>query len=1006
MLRSTLFVFTLLLFAFSLTVSHVEASEVLKGRFPSVDLDSEVYSFSSSLSTSSPLGGELENNYTEDENASDSHQEAGHESSTSPLFFIILAVFIGAATRHFLKAIPVPFTALLLIIGIVLGVLNRMGLLYTWGSFDVSYISESLTWAAHIDPHMLFFVFLPILIFEAAFAMDLHTFKKSAVNSVILAVPGILVALLLTGAMVYAMDILDIGLDGWANWGLAFMFGSVISATDPVAVVALLKELGASKKLGTLIEGESLLNDGTAIVLFMVFFLGISGEATDTNGFLEFLRVALGGLAVGVVIGLIVLRWIKGVFNDAMVEISVVVAAAYITFYVAEHFLHVSGVLALVALGLLIGGFGRSSISPQVEHFMHEFWELAGFIANCLIFLIVGIVIAERTEFNANDFMSLFIVYVGIHIVRAVVMLIHYPFMKNTGYGLPVKDAIVVWYGALRGAIGLALALIVAGVDPEIMSKTMEISVEQAVKIKDQFLFLIAGTVTLTLLVNATTIKALIQWLGLLDIPPAKAVMIKSSSEYMRSSAETHIQKLKSDRHLRRANWSTVAEYLPKEMAVLQDIDEKDLEIEKMAEHRMRLLEREKSSYWRQFKEGMLGAEAVRTLTETVNEILDSKGVKSLSDRDDLEDLWRPPKWLSLVQSWPIIGNITENSFFNRLAISYDCAVGFVKAQEDCLSLVESIYRAEGENEKQNLNTLEQEINENIISGQTFMRNLRNTYPEIYRAIATRQAIRSVLNYELHTVDRLKAKGRLNNSEVGRLVSDIETRMKMLMEKPPSIELPETKELVRSIPWLQELPKEGVKMLVDLFQTKIYSTGQRISKQKSASEGIYIIARGTVAVKQDKMTLALLSKGDCVGDMVYLTKVGSGHPVIAESPVTTLYLSASNMQRLISAYPVFESILWRHVQGRVAVNVLSSDVNFQSVDKKSLKSAGESGKIIMLQTGKKLELKAASAIILLQGKLKSTDNIFTGNSILKPQDRVVAEADSWLLFIDMNDENK
>ena len=247
----------------------------------------------------------------------------------------------------------------------------------------LGFIADSFRWAAHIDPHMLFFVFLPILIFEAAFAMDLHTFKKSATNSVILAVPGILVALLMTGGLVYAIDYFDIGLEGWANWSLAFMFGSVISATDPVAVVALLKDLGASKKLGTLIEGESLLNDGTAIVLFMVFFLGLSGQASDANGFVEFFRVALGGIAVGLVVGWIILRWLKGVFNDAMVEISAVVGAAYVTFYVAEHFMHVSGVLALVALGLMIGGIGRSSISPQVEHFMHEFWELAGFIANC-----------------------------------------------------------------------------------------------------------------------------------------------------------------------------------------------------------------------------------------------------------------------------------------------------------------------------------------------------------------------------------------------------------------------------------------------------------------------------------------------------------------------------------------------------------------------------------------------------------------------------------------------
>jgi NhaP-type Na+/H+ or K+/H+ antiporter len=839
------------------------------------------------------------------------HDEGGghHGPDTSGLFFIIIAVFIGAATRHFLKAIPVPFTALLLIIGMALGVLTRFGAFNVWLGFDVSFIAESFKWAAHIDPHMLFFVFLPILIFEAAFAMDLHTFKKSATNSVILAVPGIIVALLLTGVMVYAIDMFDLGLEGWANWSLAFMFGSVISATDPVAVVALLKDLGASKKLGTLIEGESLLNDGTAIVLFMVFFLGLSGQASDANGFVEFFRVALGGIGVGLFFGWIILRWLKGVFNDAMVEISAVVAAAYLTFYVAEHFMHVSGVLALVALGLMVGGFGRSSVSPQVEHFMHEFWELAGFIANCLIFLIVGFVIAERTEFTANDFLVLGIIYVGVHIIRAIVILIHYPFMKNTGYGLPVKDAIVVWYGALRGAIGLALALMVAGIDSADLAQAMDITAVEATRIKDQFLFIIAGTVTLTLLVNATTIKFLVVKLGLLDVAPVKALAMKASSDYMRSSAESHMLKLKEDRHLRKANWSAVAEYLPKELKAVENIDEAALSVAKIAEHRLRILEKEKSSYWKQFKEGMLSPTAVRTLSDTVNDILDDKGAISLSHRKDLELLWQPPKWLSSLQSWPIIGKITENAFFEKLAVSYDSAVGFIAAQEDCLKLLESMYRAEDTSERPNLERIEQEINENIISGQTFVRNLRNTYPEIYRAIATRQAIRSVLNYELHTVDRLRGKGRLDGGEAAKLTHDIEARMKQLMEKPPSLNLPETSELLNSVSWAKDLDKETVKKLANFCQSKIYSNGQTIMKSGSTSQGMFIVVRGNVRIVKGKETIELVGKGSLLGQKAILSNASNIYSAEAESPVTALAISKANVQRLISESSAFKDIL-------------------------------------------------------------------------------------------------
>ena len=321
---------TTLILVFGLSLSSAETSASAVGDYIDNAIEATTSSFNSLQHDSHKRADAGENHSHGEESLheeqgkthTEEHSGGHHGPDTSLLFFVIIAVLIGALTRHFLKAIPVPFTALLLIIGIILGVITRMGGFEHWGSIDVSIIAEAMHAAANIDPHMLLYVFLPILIFEAAFAMDLHTFKKSAANSVILAVPGIVIALVLTAIMVYGIDYLGLGLPGWANWSLALMFGSVISATDPVAVVALLKDLGASKKLGTLIEGESLLNDGTAIVIFMVFLAAITGNVSDTNGFVQFAIVSFGGIAVGVIIGWIMLKWIKKVFNDAMVELQ------------------------------------------------------------------------------------------------------------------------------------------------------------------------------------------------------------------------------------------------------------------------------------------------------------------------------------------------------------------------------------------------------------------------------------------------------------------------------------------------------------------------------------------------------------------------------------------------------------------------------------------------------------------------------------------------------------
>lgn len=708
-------------------------------------------------------------------------QEEEHHSNTAPLFFIILAIIIGVATRHFLNKTPFPFTVLLLIIGIVLGVANRLGFFdgIDIGSFEfkLESLSDSIEFAANIDPHLLLFIFLPILIFEASYAMDLHTFKKSSTNAIILAVPGILIALGLTAALAMGLNYAGIGLDNW-NWSLALMFGAIVSATDPVAVVALLKDLGASKKLGTLIEGESLLNDGTAIVLFMVFFLSITGEAADGSPILEFFRVAFGGLLIGVLAGYLVIYWIKHVFNDAMVETSLVIAAAYLTFYLAEHTFHVSGVLGLVALGLIIGGVGRARISPQVEHFMHEFWELAGFIANCLIFLIVGIVVAERSVFEGQDFLLLGIFYVGIHLVRAIVIGLFYPLMRRAGYGLPKKDAVIVWYGALRGAIGLALALIVAGVDDKYISA----------EIKDQFLFFTAGIVTLTLLINASTIKYIVSALGLTKVSPAKAKMLSNAREYLHESTLNQIERLKNDRFIRKSDWKEVGKFVPREER-REEIEGVE-STEAIAELRKRFLEAEKSSYWHQFKDGMLGPIGVRILSDNISQLLDEGGSIPLSERKDLEESWKISPSLHKISRWPLIGKLAKDHYLDRMMLSYDCAVSFVMAQEEALKLVESLSRS-GREDTKSLDLIESEINENRIEGQTFLRNLRKNYPGVFKAVATTQAIRSLLNYEVKTIERLQKRGRIDSGEASRMMSAIDDRYKMLQKDPPSIEIEE-----------------------------------------------------------------------------------------------------------------------------------------------------------------------------------------------------------------------
>ena len=297
-----------------------------------------------------------------------------------------------------------------------------------------------------------------------------------------MAVPGIIVGMCLSGALTMLIQYFGIGFGGW-SWYVALMFGAVICATDPVAVVSLLKELGGGKKLRTLIESESLLNDGTALVIFMVFFTILTDTAANANPIIDFFIVTFGGIGIGAAIGLFTLFLLKKVFNDPLFEITGVIGSAYLTFYIAESF-HLSGVIGLVTLGLLMAGRGKTRISPEVAHFLHDFWVLAAFLANTLIFIIVGVIISNRTNFKLEDFIDLALIYIGIHLIRGLIVL-SFPVMKRIGYGVSKQDALVLWWGGLRGVIGLAMALIIA-----------ESSLPSF--IKEPFLFITAGIVLLT----------------------------------------------------------------------------------------------------------------------------------------------------------------------------------------------------------------------------------------------------------------------------------------------------------------------------------------------------------------------------------------------------------------------------------------------------------------------------------------------------------------------------
>jgi len=360
----------------------------------------------------------------------------------------------------------------------------------------------------NLTPQLIFFIVLPILVFESAHNMELREVFKNILPITILALPGLLLSTFICGAALVWGGASEFGL----SWSSALLFGALISATDPVAVVALFKDFDAPKQLGVLVEGESLFNDGTAIVLFnilLVFVLGASESTSFINsfgaGFLEFLRVSFGGIFIGLILALLAWNLIGRIVDVSEIEISLTLVLAYLSFIIAEHTFHVSGVMATVVAGLVTASYSRTKLSPSVSGFMHKFWEYLAFVMNSLIFFIVGLVITIKVDlaFAISLLPLLGIALIALIVARAVSVFGSFKLTKRFTEKVDFKFQAVIFWGGLRGAIGLALALTVATYEgiPEIVQQTI--------------LTLSGGVVLFTLLVNALTIEALMKWLKL-----------------------------------------------------------------------------------------------------------------------------------------------------------------------------------------------------------------------------------------------------------------------------------------------------------------------------------------------------------------------------------------------------------------------------------------------------------------------------------------------------------
>lgn len=510
-----------------------------------------------------------------------------HAESTLHVNALLSLLLVASATAVVIKWVRVPYAVALVIAGLAIGVSGAV---------------PPIT----MTPELVLLIFLPALLFEASWNLDIKALKRDWRSIGILATLGVVVCMLGVAAILHFAGGVDIQ--------TALLFGAMVSATDPVSVIALFRQMGIDKRLTMILEGESLLNDGTAVVLFkLVLGLVIAGGQLSAPQMIgDFFVVVLGGALLGAVLGYIASR-VTTAFDDHLLEITLTMITAYGSYLAAEH-LHVSPVIAVVAAGIVVGNYGsHTGMSATTRLAVNSFWEYAAFLVNSLLFLLIGLQVKIPLLLKHAEIIGLGVL--AVVVARLLVVYGICPFVSTERLPIPDKWRHLMFWGGLRGALVMALAL----------SLPLSIS-EREVLINMAF-----GVVLFTLLVPGLTMEPLVRFIGMAP----KTEKLDRYREFKglvlayRAELQT-LNKMKLEGKISEGAYENWRDHLQQEIANLsrsmEDLQLSDSSIDDMQDRdaKVQLLQNRKDYLSKLVKDGIITQESAHHLALAIDTELDS----------------------------------------------------------------------------------------------------------------------------------------------------------------------------------------------------------------------------------------------------------------------------------------------------------------------------------------------------------------------------------------------
>jgi len=815
-----------------------------------------------------------------------------HESATLELVVLVVALMFTASVISLAaKRMRFPYTILLVIIGLALS--------WASGSVEGLHILRKF----RLTPEAVLFVFLPVLLFESSFNLDARRLLKNLAPIAMLAVPALLISMAVVGGIVHWTLGLPIG--------VALLFGALISATDPVAVVALFKEIGAPKRLNLLVEGESLFNDGTALVVFKLL-LGIIAAgaftgATLFKGVASFIFVVLGGVATGVVLGYVFSKLISKVYEDRFVEITLTTILAHSSFLLAEHF-HVSGVIATVAAGLTMGSYGRLMISPPVLEHLEAFWEYFAFICNSLIFLLVGLSIEAGSLID--NYRAILIAALAVLIGRSIAVFTTVPavgaLFRRAERISRAFQTVIAW-GGLRGALAIVMALSIPHDLPE----------------RDFLLTLTLGIVLFSLLINGLTIRRLMSALGLDSYSVTEKLERSQAMLSVKISTMEHLKRYVGEHGLNqsaidkasasyREDIARVEENLRKLKSSIAGTDEFHVALR-------HCLLFERKEHMRLFEEGVLSEGNLRDMLIGIERQLDR-----IKEGREVYMPGRQPlvgRMERALGNVPVIRPLISRLKARSIAAAYEMERARTLVADLVLEEIEDLRRvgALGASSLDATREIYLSLQEKAWSR---LQDINATYPEYVEKADYRMIERFCLGRELGEYRELHEQGAIPDKALAEVEGLITHKLRSMLMRPVSeLSIPPAR-LLAMVPFFSKLGGDTTDRLASLCSARSFLRGEVVVEEGEEGDSLYIIGRGSVEVLHSteeggEHRLATLEAGGFFGETALLHPQPRTATVRTLTPCTLLELRRRSIMPVIQENPVLRDTLEEAYRTRV-----------------------------------------------------------------------------------------